>query len=382
MNLMPANQLGNHRHHHGQQQQSYEDTAVLSSFTVWSNFFLNAGIPASVAEEYALTFHQHRVRIDMLKEITKEILLDMGIKAMGDIIAILRHAKNVSAQDELKVGLGVKSSMSRVNMISDDSTPAITTTTATITNSNNFTATKHASTRPSLITSTNKSSVQSSNPSKIQSRVSSHSGALRTSGHLMSTGNHSDKKNNPAGLTSGSSRDISSSATANSSNNKRHQSSTISDSLAKRLCPAPKATSPDDGLPAHLTEKTLTVHYPPSYAKALAMAQRRLSHPTSTTNTYSEPVNASKSSIKSRIGSKVSDRHHSDHSPSQRTIPDKLNHSISSRVGSTMSSRISDKINLKHPNHHLDGSRASISKNKHTHDQSKSNVFDRLGGSR
>lgn len=95
---------------HNQYHASGKNSAN-SSYLVWNNFFLAAGIPNTVANEYAVTFAQHRIQINMLKEINKEILLDMGIKAMGDIIAILRHAKDLCIQDELKSG-GLKSSVS------------------------------------------------------------------------------------------------------------------------------------------------------------------------------------------------------------------------------------------------------------------------------
>lgn len=75
----------------------------MSSYTEWKKFFVDAGIPPTVASNYAMTFSEHRIQMDMLKEINKEILLDMGIKAMGDIIAILRHAKNIYTKSELKV---------------------------------------------------------------------------------------------------------------------------------------------------------------------------------------------------------------------------------------------------------------------------------------
>lgn len=64
------------------------------SATLWTTFFANAGIPMNLANEYSLIFTKHRIRGDMLNELNREILSDMGIKAMGDIIAILRQAKS------------------------------------------------------------------------------------------------------------------------------------------------------------------------------------------------------------------------------------------------------------------------------------------------
>ncbi|XP_077521194.1 uncharacterized protein LOC144132576 isoform X2 [Amblyomma americanum] len=69
------------------------------STSQWVQFFRAAGLPQQVSVQYAVVFADNRIQWGMLMDLTKEYLFDMGIHTMGDVIAILKHAKHVHSQE-------------------------------------------------------------------------------------------------------------------------------------------------------------------------------------------------------------------------------------------------------------------------------------------
>ncbi len=92
----------------------------------WRRFFAEACIPAAAAEQYATNFAENRISMDMLLELNKDYLRDLGIFVLGDIIAILRHAKAVQGKMTRSVTLAPNASSSV-----SASAAAVTTTAAT-----------------------------------------------------------------------------------------------------------------------------------------------------------------------------------------------------------------------------------------------------------
>lgn len=67
----------------------------METSSFWLNFFKDAGIPSKEAKNYAVMFTEHRIRKDMLMDLNKDILNSLGVTLIGDVISIVRHAKEV-----------------------------------------------------------------------------------------------------------------------------------------------------------------------------------------------------------------------------------------------------------------------------------------------
>jgi len=75
----------------------------MASKSEWNEFFLDAKIPKDVAPLYAENFYKNRMSFDMLADLTKDYLRDLDITVLGDIISILKHAKDVQSRQDSEV---------------------------------------------------------------------------------------------------------------------------------------------------------------------------------------------------------------------------------------------------------------------------------------
>ncbi|XP_061453845.1 uncharacterized protein C19orf47 homolog isoform X1 [Rhineura floridana] len=76
--------------------------SVTMATSEWIQFFKEAGVPPGPAVNYAVTFVDNRIQKNMLMDLNKEIMNELGITVVGDIIAILKHAKVVYRQEMCK----------------------------------------------------------------------------------------------------------------------------------------------------------------------------------------------------------------------------------------------------------------------------------------
>uniref|UniRef100_A0A8D2LQT1 DUF5577 domain-containing protein n=1 Tax=Varanus komodoensis TaxID=61221 RepID=A0A8D2LQT1_VARKO len=91
--------------------------ACLPATSEWIQFFKEAGIPPGPAVNYAVMFVDNRIQKSMLMDLTKEVMNELGITIVGDIIAILKHAKVVYRQGMIPVGLSPLCSISSLGRV-------------------------------------------------------------------------------------------------------------------------------------------------------------------------------------------------------------------------------------------------------------------------
>ncbi|XP_063684468.1 uncharacterized protein C19orf47 homolog [Bolinopsis microptera] len=64
----------------------------------WKKFLIDAGIPVKAADSYTSSFVDNRISESMVPDLSKSVLIDLGITIIGDVIAILKHAIHVTEE--------------------------------------------------------------------------------------------------------------------------------------------------------------------------------------------------------------------------------------------------------------------------------------------
>ena len=73
---------------------------ALSNQDQWESFFKEAGIEASSSSTYATTFVTNKITHP--EELTRDILKELGIRVVGDAMAIIRHAKTMETNKKVE----------------------------------------------------------------------------------------------------------------------------------------------------------------------------------------------------------------------------------------------------------------------------------------
>lgn len=70
--------------------------------SVWIQFFKDSAIPDKYVQLYTNKFTENRIRLDMLADLDRPLLNDLGITAIGDCLSILKHAKTWTPKVRLR----------------------------------------------------------------------------------------------------------------------------------------------------------------------------------------------------------------------------------------------------------------------------------------
>ncbi|VDN97889.1 unnamed protein product [Rodentolepis nana] len=70
----------------------------MADKSFWAKFFRDAGLSADLSLKYSTIFVENRMTLQHLLHLTKDLLREMGITAVGDIITIIQHIKSVDIE--------------------------------------------------------------------------------------------------------------------------------------------------------------------------------------------------------------------------------------------------------------------------------------------
>ncbi|KAM3185402.1 hypothetical protein ACTXT7_006448 [Hymenolepis weldensis] len=70
----------------------------MADKSFWIKFFREAGLSPDLSVKYSTVFVENRMTLQHLLHLTKDLLREMGITAVGDIITIIQHIKSVDIE--------------------------------------------------------------------------------------------------------------------------------------------------------------------------------------------------------------------------------------------------------------------------------------------
>ena len=88
----------------------------------WEQFFSEAKIPKRDSTAYAKIFVNNRITGELLSDITKETLQELGINVLGDCLAILKHARNSISKPAAIQPASIKAPAAKLPQINQDMT--------------------------------------------------------------------------------------------------------------------------------------------------------------------------------------------------------------------------------------------------------------------
>ncbi|KAL7063708.1 hypothetical protein AAHC03_01359 [Spirometra sp. Aus1] len=93
--------------------------------TYWTTIFTDAGLPHGIGQKYAHLFVENRMTTKLLPFLDKDLLKEIGITAVGDIIAILQHCKKIKHEEPTKLKAAVTVSSTTPHLDKDVKKPRV-----------------------------------------------------------------------------------------------------------------------------------------------------------------------------------------------------------------------------------------------------------------
>ncbi|KPP61501.1 Si:ch211-160d20.3 protein-like [Scleropages formosus] len=98
--------------------------SVTTATSEWIQFFKDAGIPPGLAVNYAVSFVDNRIQKTMLMDLSKEIMMDLGITDMCKMATEAITSGQTSVQAELRRAANTPATRMIANSLSRESPPS------------------------------------------------------------------------------------------------------------------------------------------------------------------------------------------------------------------------------------------------------------------